>query len=400
MDVFQKCREFAAELGKRRQGVALFYRAVDPIDGRYALCNGRRVLMMGSNDYLGLAHDPRVKQAAADAVMKHGSSSCGARINNGTTTLHRRLEERLAEIKGVERVAVFSNGFMAMLGTLTTLLRDGEVVFCDQDNHASLVDGCRAAGAQTRVFRHNDMAHLGRLLGEYGKAVGKLVVIDGVFSQTGRITNLPEILRLAREHEAAVMLDDAHGTGVLGRQGHGTAEHFGLHGQVDIVAGTFSKALGAVGGFVGSSREVIEYLELVCRPHMFTAAPPTSIVASVLKVLEIAEHEPERRHRLWENALWLQGELRSRGFRVLDTQAPITPLIIGDDERTIRLAAQLEHEGIFVNPIVAPAVPRGLARLRLTPTAAHTREDLAFVVQTLACVAADVCAPPHQAVAS
>lgn len=400
MDVFQKCRDFSASLGKGRQRASLFYRAVDPIDGRLAVRNGRPLLMFGCNDYLGLTHDPRVKQAAADAVMKHGSSSCGARINNGTTTLHRRLEERLAEIKGVERVAVFSNGFMAMFGTLTTLLREGEVVFCDQENHASLVDGCRIAAAQTRVFRHNDMTHLGRLLGEYPEAVGKLVVVDGVFSQSGRITSLPEVLRLARANGAAVMLDDAHGTGVLGRNGHGTAEHFGVQGQVDVVAGTFSKALGAVGGFVGGPREMIDFLELACRPYMFTAAAPTSVVASVLKVLEIADEEPERRHRLWENASWFQEELRGAGFRVLDTQVPITPLVIGDDERTMRLAAQLEHEGIFVNPIVAPAVPPRLARLRLTPTAAHTREDLAFVVKTLSRVAADVCSPSRNAQAS
>lgn len=400
MDVFQKCRDFSASLGKGRQRASLFYRAVDPIDGRHAIRNGRRLLMLGCNDYLGLTHDPRVKKAAADAVMRHGSSSCGARINNGTTTLHRQLEERLAEIKGVERVAVFSNGFMAMLGTLTTLLREGEVVFCDQDNHASLVDGCRIAGAQTRVFRHNDMKHLGRLLGEYPEDVGKLVVVDGVFSQSGRITSLPEVISLARANGAAVMLDDAHGTGVLGRNGHGTAEHFGVQGQVDVVAGTFSKALGAVGGFVGGPSEMIDFLELACRPYMFTAAAPTSVVASVLKVLEIADEEPERRHRLWENALWFQEELRGAGFRVLDTQVPITPLIIGDDERTIRLAAQLEHEGIFVNPIVAPAVPPRLARLRLTPTAAHTREDLGFVVKTLSRLAADVCTPSRDAQAS
>lgn len=400
MDIFQKCRDYMEGLGHGREGVALFYRSVDPIDGRHAVRNGKRLLMLGCNDYLGLTHDPRVMQAAADAIMSYGSSSCGARINNGTTTLHRRLEERLAEIKGVERVAVFSNGFMAMLGSLTSLLREGEVVFCDQDNHASLVDGCRAAGAQTRVFRHNDMKHLARQLAEYGSEFGKLVVVDGVFSQTGRIVNLPEVVRLAREHDASVMLDDAHGTGVLGAQGHGTSEHFGLHGQVDIVAGTFSKALGAVGGFVGARKDAIDFIELTCRPYMFTAAAPTSVVASVLKVLEIAEREPERRERLWENALWFQGALRDAGFRVLDTQTPITPLVIGGDERTIRLAAQLEHAGVFVNPIVAPAVPRGLARLRLTPTAAHTREDLAYVVEALKRLAADVCAPAVDALAS
>lgn len=390
MDVFDKCQRFATELDWRRQAVSLFYRAVDPIDGRRAVRNGRELLMFGSNDYLGLTHDPRVKRAAADAVLRHGSSSCGARINNGTTTLHRKLEERLAEIKGVERVVVFSNGFMAMQGTLTTLLGPDDVVFCDQENHASLVDGCRIAAAATRVFRHNDMGYLARILSEYPRETGKLIVVDGVFSQTGRLANLPEILRLAREHGARVMLDDAHGTGVLGEHGHGTAEHFGLQGQVDVVAGTFSKALGAMGGFVGSRRDVIEYIELVCRPHLFTAAPPTPIVASVLAVLDIMEAEPERRRRAQENAHWLREELRDAGYTVLDSQTPITPLIIGDNEKAIRLAARLEQEGIFVNPIISPAVPRNAARLRITPTAAHTKADLEHVVGTIRRLGADL----------
>ncbi len=391
MDIFEKCRAFAADQSaQRRAGMALFYRAVDPVDGRHAVRNGRRLLMMGSNDYLGLTHDPRVKRAAADAVLAHGSSSCGARINNGTTTLHQRLEERLAEMKGVERVMVFSNGFMAMMGTISTLAGDGDVVFCDQENHASLIDGCRAAGAEMRVFRHNDVRHLARQLAEYGSERGKLVVVDGVFSQTGHVIDLPGVLGLARAHGARVMLDDAHGTGVLGAHGHGTAEHYGVQGRLDIVGGTFSKALGAVGGFVGSTRDVIEYLHFSCRAHMFTAAPPVSIVASVLKVLEILEAEPERRERMDANARRLQQGLRDAGFTVRDSRTPITPLVTGDYAGALRMAARLEQEGIFVNPIGPPAVPPTQARLRLTPTAAHTPEDLDFVVATIVRVAQEV----------
>lgn len=391
MDIFEKCHAFTAGLSReRRAGMALFYRAVDPVDGRYAVRDGRRLLMLGSNDYLGLTHDPRVKQAAADAALAYGSSSCGARINNGTTSLHQRLEEQLAELKGVERVMVFSNGFMAMLGTIATLAGDGDVVFCDQENHASLIDGCRASGAEVRVFRHNDMRHLGKLLAEYEQGKGKLIVVDGVFSQTGHIIDLPGIVRLAEEHGARVMLDDAHATGVLGEHGHGSAEHFGLQGRIDLVGGTFSKALGAMGGFVGSTKDVIEYLHFSCRAHMFTAAPPVSIVASVLKVLEILAAEPERRERMFSNARFLQQGLRKAGFTVLESETPITPVITGNYEGALRMAARLEQEGIFVNPIGPPAVPPNLARLRLTPTAAHTEQDLRFTIDTLARVAQEV----------
>lgn len=391
MDLFEKCHAYAAGLTpQRRAGMALFYRAVDPVDGRHAVRDGRRLLMLGSNDYLGLTHDPRVKQAAADAALRYGSSSCGARINNGTTSLHQRLEEQLAELKGVERVMVFSNGFMAMLGTIATLAADGDVVFCDQENHASLIDGCRASGAEVRVFRHNDMRHLGKLLSEYDHDKGKLIVVDGVFSQTGHVIDLPGIRRLADEHGARVMLDDAHATGVLGEHGHGSAEHFGLQGRIDLVGGTFSKALGAVGGFVGSTKDVIEYLHFSCRAHMFTAAPPVSIVASVLKVLEILAAEPERRERMYANARFLQQGLREAGFTVLESQTPITPVITGNYEGALRMAARLEQEGIFVNPIGPPAVPPNLARLRLTPTAAHTEQDLRFAIDTLAKVAQEV----------
>jgi 8-amino-7-oxononanoate synthase len=390
MDLFDKCQRFSAEMIERQAAVSLFYRAVDPLDGRYAERNGQRLLMLGSNDYLGLTHDPRVTRAASDAVLRYGSSSCGARLNNGTTTLHERLEEKLAELKGVERVIVFSNGFMAMLSTINSLVGDGDVVFCDQENHASLIDGCRSARGQTRVFRHNDTGHLERLLAEYDASTGKLVVVDGVFSQTGRVCNLPEIARLGREHGARVMVDDAHATGVLGEHGHGTAEHFGLQGQIDLIGGTFSKALGAVGGFIGSSRDVMRYIELTCRAHLFTAAPPASIVASVLAAIEIIDTEPERRERMWRNARRLQDGLRQVGFTVLDSITPITPVVIGDVERTLRLAARLEQRGVFVNPIIPPAVPRNGARLRLTPTAAHTEADLDCAIDIMAAAAAEL----------
>ncbi len=387
MDLFEKCggqiREFQDQPGR----VAMFYRAVDPIDGRFALRDGRRLLMLGSNDYLGLTHDPRVKSAAMAAIDRYGSSSCGARINNGTTTLHQRLEEKLAELKSVASVVVFSNGFLAMLGAIISLVDEGDVVFCDQENHASLVDGCRLCAGETRIFRHNDTAHLEELLGQYEPATGKLIVVDGVFSQTGKLAPLPQLVELARRYGARLMLDDAHGTGVLGARGHGTAEHFGLQGQVDLVGGTFSKALGAVGGFLGSSRDVMDFIRYRCRPHLFTAAPPVSVVASVLTAIEIVDREPERRERMWRNVRLLREGLLAAGFDVPESATPITPVVIGDSRETLRLAAQLEQAGIFVNPILPPAVPRRTARLRLTPTAAHTEADIAFTVETMTRVA-------------
>jgi 8-amino-7-oxononanoate synthase len=385
MDLFDKCGESVGRGDPNRAwALSQFYRTVDPIDGRHAVREGRRLLMLGSNDYLGVTHDPRVKEAAIAAVRAHGSSSCGARINNGTTSLHRRLEERLAAFKGVERVLVFSNGFLAMFGAITTLVGHGDVVFCDQENHASLVDGCRAAGGTVRVFRHRDTTHLDRLLSEYDREVGKLIVVDGVFSQTGRISNLPEVQRLARAFGARVMVDDAHGSGVLGANGRGTAEHFGLSGNIDIVAGTFSKAFGAVGGFVGASAAVVEYFEYACRPHLFTAAPPVAIVASVLAALDIIETEPWRRERMWCNARLLQQGLRDAGFTLLDSSTPITPVVTGDFVDTLKMTARLEQEGIFVNAIIPPAVPRNGSRLRITPTAAHTDDDLRFAIGTMA----------------
>jgi len=397
MDLFEKCAGLIREYRDEPARVAMFYRPVDPIDGRHGLCGFRRVLMLGSNDYLGVTHHPRVKAAVIDAVGRFGSSSCGARLNNGTTSLHERLEERLAAMKGVESVVVFSNGFLAMLGTLTSLLADGDVVFCDQENHASLVDGCRLSAAETRVFRHADVDHLAGMLGEYGPEVGKLIVVDGVFSQSGRIAPLPQLVELARRHGARLMVDDAHASGVLGPSGHGTADHFGLAGRVDLVAGTFSKALGSVGGFVGSTREVADYLRFRCRAHLFTAAPPVAVVAAVLAVLDVLEDEPERREAMWRNARRLRGDLAAAGFDVGDSETPITPVILGDPRHTLQAAARLEAAGFFVNPILPPAVPRRGARLRVTPTAAHTEEDLASFVDALVEVRRAVGIPEHVA---
>ena len=397
MDLFERCAGMIREYRQQPARVALFYRAVDPVDGRHGICRGRRVLLLGSNDYLGLTHDPRVKAATVEAVERFGSSSSGARINNGTTTLHERLEERLAAMKGVESVIVFSNGFLAMLGVLTSLTTEEDVVFCDQENHASLVDGCRLGSAETRVFRHRDTDHLERLLGEYGREVGKLIVVDGVFSQSGRIAPLPRIVELAERHGARLMVDDAHASGVLGPHGHGTADHFGLHGRFDLVAGTFSKALGAIGGFVGTTRDVADFLRYRCRAHLFTAAPPVALVAPVLKVLEILEAEPERRERMWHNTRYLRDLLTGAGFDAGDSETPITPVILGDSRHTLQVAARLERAGFFVNPILPPAVPRLGARLRVTPTAAHTEEDLASFVDALVRVRSEVGIPENVA---
>jgi 8-amino-7-oxononanoate synthase len=377
MTVQERCKDFSAQIDSLKANNRFFYlREFDPAAEPHVMRNGRKAIMLGSNNYLGLTSHPKVVKATVDAIKKYGTGACSSRLLTGTTSLHTRLEQALARFKGTEDAVVFSTGFMTMSGTIAALTAEGDAVFSDEFNHAGIIDGCRLSRASTEKYRHNDMAHLEELLAGCKTDGTKLIVTDGVFSMRGTVANLPAIRRLADAYGAAVMVDDAHGTGVMGAKGRGTPEHFGLEGKIEIVCGTFSKSLATIGGFTGSSREIVNYLKLNARPFIFTASPPPSIMATVLACLEVLEEEPALLQRLHANARFLKERLRETGFRLEETITPIIPVLIGEDDRTFMMAGMLEEEGVIVNPVVAPAVPKGKSLIRISVMATLTTRDL------------------------
>jgi 8-amino-7-oxononanoate synthase len=378
MDLFRKCHEFSRWIDSLKSRREYFYlREFDPPAAPVVDMHGRRLIMLGSNNYLGLATHPKVIEATVKAVREFGSGSCSSRVLTGTSSLHARLERRLAEFKGAEAAVVFSSGFATMMGTVSGITAEGDVVFSDALNHASIVDGCRLSKAEVRVWRHGDLGHLEELLAACPPERGKLVVTDGVFSMKGTVADLPGIRALADRYGARVMVDDAHGTGVLGATGRGTAEHFGLEGRIDLVCGTFSKSLGTIGGFTAAGADVVTYLKLNSRAFIFTAAPPPAFMATVLACLDVLEEEgPALLARLRENTAFLKDGLTKAGFRLEETITPIIPVLVGDDGKAFRMAGALEDEGVVVNPIVAPAVPPNSALIRLSVMANIPRADL------------------------
>jgi 8-amino-7-oxononanoate synthase len=382
LDLFDKCNTFAGMLQILKSQNRFFYlREVNPAAAPVVNRNGRRLIMLGSNNYLGLTEHPKVKEAAIRAIEELGTGCAGSRVLTGTTRIHTELEEMLADFKACPAVTTYSAGYMTMLGTVWGITGKGDFVFSDQLNHASIVDGCRLSQATVRIFRHSDMEDLQQQLAHAPPEAGKLIVTDGVFSMEGDICRLPEIVALGEKYNARVMVDDAHSTGVLGKRGKGTAEHFGLEGKVDIVAGTFSKSFGALGGFVGASKNVVEYLQLNSRPFIFSAALPPSVVATVKAALEVLIAEPERVALLQDHARFMKAGLTDMGYQVKFFGTPILPVVIDDDDLAFRLAGELEAEGVFVNPVVPPAVPPGSSIIRISLMATHTREQLAEALE-------------------
>jgi 8-amino-7-oxononanoate synthase len=382
MALFDKCHEFRRKVEHVKSLRQFFYlREFDPTATPFVRLAGREMMMLGSNNYLGLANHPKVKAAAIKAIEEYGTGACSSRILTGTSGLHNRLERKLAEFKGVEDAVLFSTGFMTMMGTVAALTGENDVVLSDEFNHASIVDGCRMTKARKVVYRHNDMASLEEGLAQAQDAAGRLIVTDGVFSMRGAVANLTEIRRLADRYDAKVMLDDAHGTGVLGKHGRGTPEHFGLEGRIDVVCGTFSKTFATVGGFAGTSKDVVTFLKLNSRPFIFTASLPASVIATVLAGLEVLEQEPELLERLHENAGFMKQGLAAAGFRLEPTITPIVPILIGDDAKTFKMAGALQDEGVVVNPIVPPAVPKDGSLIRVSLMASFTLEQLALAVE-------------------
>ena len=355
------------------------YRSLRELQGEQlprARFDGRDVINLSSNNYLGLTTHPKLHEAAIQSIRELGVGSGSVRTIAGTMELHLRLERRIAEFKKTEAAVVFQSGFAANAGTVSSLLGKGDVIFSDELNHASIIDGARLSRADIKVFAHRDVDALERLLMETKGAPRRLVITDGVFSMDGDIAPLPGIAAAARRHGAIMMVDDAHASGVLGRAGRGTVDHFDIHGQVDVQVGTLSKAIGLLGGYVCGSRSLIEYLYHRARPFLFSTSHPPAVAAACLAAFDVLEQEPERIERLWANTRHFKAGLSRLGFDTGLSETPITPILVGDAELAMKFSDRLFERGIFAQGIGFPTVAKGKARLRTIVTATHTSEDL------------------------
>jgi len=376
MDVFEKCLKIFAQTEElRATGHYFFFRKLESPQDSEVVVNGRRVIMAGSNNYLGLTTHPRVKEAATKAIKEFGSGCAGSRLLNGNLEIHEELERKLARFFRKEAALVFATGYQTNLGAISALLGRNDVAIIDKYDHASIIDGCRLSFGQAKKYRHNDMKDLERVL-EGTKGKGKLIIVDGIFSMDGDIADLPSIVQLAKTYGARVMVDDAHAIGVLGKGGRGTAEHFSLEDQVDLIMGTYSKSLAAIGGFVAGSREVIDFIKHVGRSMMFSASLPPSLVATVSTALDIIEEVPELRARLWRNTHKMLKGYKDLGFDTGASETPIIPIIIKDSMKVYEMCRLLFENGVFVNAVVSPAVPPGRELLRTSYMATHTEEQL------------------------
>lgn len=373
---FQKV--FASVVDPVKEGKKLNLYGFEPPfagpQGGRSIYEGKEVIMLTSNNYLGLADHPEIKQAMKEAVDRFGSSTCGARLHNGTTVLHKELEERLAVYLQGERALVFSAGFLTNIGTISALGDRETVIISDQLNHMSIVDGYRLAEGKVKIFTHNDMDKLRYILERSQDEKKRLIVVDGVFSMDGDIAPLDTIVALAREYGALVMVDEAHSFGLLGPTGRGTAEHFGV--RADIVMGTFSKALAGVGGFIVATEDICEYVRHTAHAYIFNAALPPVVAAGVLKALELVEKEDWRREKLWANTLRFRSGLVQLGFDTMQSVTPIIPIFIGDDMKTMVMSKELLQQGVYIASAIFPAVPQGMSRFRATITAALEEEDI------------------------
>ena len=376
MDVFDKCSKIYEEYLKvKGSGHYFFFRKIESPQDSEVIVDGKRLIMIGSNNYLGLTNHPRVKEAAIKAIEKFGSGCAGSRFLNGNLEIHEELEMKLARFFRKEAALVFATGYQTNLGAISALIGRNDVAIIDKYNHASIIDGCRLSFGEAKKYRHNDMKDLERVL-EGTKGKGKLIIIDGVFSMEGDIADLPSIVKLARVYGARMMVDDAHAVGVLGKGGRGTPEHFNVEDQVDLIMGTYSKSLAGIGGFVAGSKEVVNFIKHVGRSMIFSASLPPSLVASVSTALDIIEEEPALRTQLWNNTHKMLQGYKSLGFDTGTSETPIIPIIIGDRIKVYEMCKLLFEHGVFVNPVISPAVPPGRELLRTSYMATHTEEQL------------------------
>lgn len=380
MDIFNKCGEFTAAKEAIKEGIYPYFIPLTENEGTEVLFRGHRLIMCGSNNYLGLTTHPKVRQAALDAIKRYGTSCTGSRFLNGTLEMHEQLEHELAEWVGKEAALVFSTGMQTNLGTVSALVGRGDYVILDKEDHASIVDGARLGYGNIERFRHNDMDNLERVLKKLPDEAGKLIVVDGLFSMEGDIAPLPELAPLAKKYGARLMVDDAHAMGVLGG-GRGTAAHFNMTADVDLIMSTFSKSFASLGGFIAGDEPVIHYIKHFARSFIFSASIPPANAAAALAALQVMREEPERIQRVSEVADRMRKAYQEMGFNTGQSVTPVIPIIIGDDQKTFLVWKALFDHGVFVNPVISPAVAPGRQALRTSYMATHTDDQMSRVLE-------------------
>lgn len=380
MSLFDKCYNYQDARQAIAAGYYPYFREISTEQGTEVICNGKKMLMLGSNSYLGLTTHPKVKEAAIEAIKKYGSGCAGSRFLNGTLDIHLELENKLAELVGKEAAIAYPTGYQANVGCISAMVNKDEFMVTDKYDHASIIDGCLLSQGTMIRFNHNDMASLERALQKV-KDKNCLIIVDGIFSMEGDIANLPEIDRLAKKYGAAVMVDEAHSIGVLGDKGAGAVAHFGLTKETDLIMGTFSKSLASVGGFIAADEVLIHYLKHKSRALIFSASLPPASTASVLAAIKIMEEEPERIERLWEITNYMLNEFKAMGYDTGTSCTPVIPLHVGSMEVAFKLWKRLGEEGVFINPVVPPAVPPNSCLIRCSFMATHTNDQLDFALE-------------------
>ena len=384
MDLFEKCKNLERVRVAKEQGVYPYFSELTSGQNTEVDINGVHTVMIGSNNYLGLTSEPAVINAAAEGIKKYGTGCSGSRFLNGTLDIHVKLEKELAEFLDKPAVVTFGTGFQSNLAIISALCGRNDYILCDRENHASIYDACKLSYAKMIRYRHSDMQDLEDNISRLNLTnSGVLIVTDGVFSMSGEICNLPEIVRIAKKYGARVMVDDAHGLGVLGKRGRGTAEHFGLEKEVDVYMGTFSKSLASLGGYMAASEEVCEFVRHNSRPFIFSASITPASVESARASLKILREHPERVQALRDISAYMRGLLKARGIKIIDAETPIIPIYTYDDIKTFKACVMLQERGVYVNPVVSPAVPEGSSMIRTSYTATHTKKQMDYAAEKI-----------------